>query len=114
MHELAVTMELIELIVRECKKNEIENPRQVVLELGELTTYTEESLKFYFDLMKEEEAALRKTKLVIKKVPICCSCRKCGKESILREIRQGCCPECGSNEISIISGRELVLKSIEG
>lgn len=114
MHELAVTRELVGLILRECKKIEMKNPRQIVLELGELTTYTEESLRFYFDMLKMDEPTLRKTKLVIKKIPICCSCRKCGKESILREILQGRCPGCGSDEIGIVSGRELVLKSIEG
>ena len=113
MHELGVTRKLIELIVRECKKTEIKSPKQVVLELGVLTTYTEESLRFYFDLMKKEESILRVTKLVVHKVPIHYSCKKCGKESIVRKICHFSCSGCGSNEINIIAGRELLLKSIE-
>lgn len=62
MHELEITRELISMIKAECKKHGL-SPRRAVVTVGELTSYKEEPIIYYFNLLKDEE--LRYTELSI-------------------------------------------------
>jgi len=41
-----------------------------------------------------------------------CQCRGCGARQTIEDL-VAACPQCGSSEISIEEGRELLLRSIE-
>ncbi len=113
MHELGATKTLVDLIVEECRKQGIERPISAVVEVGALTTYSPESIKFYFDALKNGNPVIDKTELETITVGAEVVCRKCGKKSILDDPWFIICPECDCREVDIVSGRDLTLKQIK-
>ena len=113
MHELAVTTTLVQMIVSECTSKKIANPKKIFVDLGFFTSYSKDSILFYYDLLKREEPFLRKTKLIINEIPGKISCKQCNKESVLKDAFMMCCPYCYSMDVEIRAGREFILKEIE-
>jgi len=113
MHELAVTQSLIDLVVGECKKNNINHPKKIIAELGSLTGYSKESIQFYYDLLSKEMPVLAGTELDIREISAEISCNSCKKKSVITEPYIVFCDKCGSRDTEIISGREFIVKEIE-
>lgn len=113
MHELSVTTQLMNITIKECIKNKA-NPNKIIIELGELTTYKEEPLKYYFSILKKEEKyiLLKNTKLKINKTPGKLNCKKCNKTSKITDPRMILCPLCNSSKVDITDGKDLKIKTI--
>ena len=112
MHELAVTKNIIEMILSESRKNNI-TPRLINAELGMLTTYKKDPILFYFDAMKKEHSLLSDSTLIIKEIKGKIRCKDCNKESNVTEQYLLFCPECNSFNITIIEGKDFKIRNIE-
>lgn len=113
MHELSVTSSLIRLVVAECIKQKITKPKKIIVDLGGITAYSKDSVLFYYDILKNDEPLLRKTTLRINEIPGKILCNDCKKESVIQDACMMFCPCCSSRNVSIISGKEFLLKEIE-
>jgi len=114
MHELAATERLVELVVQECERNGLREPKRIIIEVGDFTSYTAESLSFYFNLAKKNEPVLKAAELEVRNVAAIAICQKCGEEMSLKGVSSKSCRKCGSGDMVIRAGRDLVLKMIEG
>ena len=114
MHELSATKQIIGLINDECKKAGIKKPSIVKVEIGLLTTYRKDAMLFYFNILKEKETFLLNTKLDINELAGKIKCNKCNKESVVEESYLMVCPICGSTDVKIIEGNDIIVKEIEG
>ena len=65
MHEFAITKELVKVARETAQKEQIQNVTKIVVELGLLTTYEEESLQYYFKALQPKEDALKDATLVV-------------------------------------------------
>lgn len=112
MHEMGIALEIIEIaaasIPPHLKDVRVE---RVNLEVGKLSAIVPESLRFCFEIAAKE-TRLEGASLVIEELPVLARCKGCGKEWTI-DGPAFSCPECGSGQIDILSGRELDIKSIE-
>lgn len=70
-----------------------------------------EALQFGFDVAKKD-SSIPYAELVIEEVPLVLSCAECKKEFESESIDSSC-PSCGGWTLEVVSGKELVLTSIE-
>ena len=64
MHELGITGEIIKIIEDESRANGI-RPSKVILELGADSSYKEEPLKYYYDILKKESDIVDSSELKV-------------------------------------------------
>ncbi|MCK4997322.1 hydrogenase maturation nickel metallochaperone HypA [Candidatus Pacearchaeota archaeon] len=111
MHESAIVGNLITTILEESEK--LKSVDEVILELGDLTTYKKEAIEFYYDSMKNHYPVLASSVLIINVIPGEVECLDCKKTSIITEKFMIFCPECNSSNVNIIKGRDFVIKDIK-
>jgi len=112
MHELAITQNLIAMIDTECKKHHILNPTKIIVDLGFFTTYSKDSILFYYNILRKELPFLRKAKLQINTVEGKIFCEDCHRKSIVKDPHMILCQKCHSFNVQILQGREFLLKEI--
>jgi len=111
MHELAITQNMLDLVLGEAEKAEAKSVGKINLVLGEMTGVVERSVQFYFDFLSKGTAA-EGAALSFEIIPTTARCRNCGKDFKLGEF-DWTCPHCQGNNIEIVGGKELFVESIE-
>ena len=111
MHEMGIAESLVNELVGLLKKNKGARIETVNIELGPLAGIDAEALDFAFTFAAEDTPA-KGAKLVLEKLPLMTECLDCGKsaESKLGDLK---CEFCGSGNVKIIKGREMIIKSVE-
>jgi hydrogenase nickel incorporation protein HypA/HybF len=112
MHEYGVTKSLIELCNKEADKNSIKMISKIYLKVGKFTGFSPDSIEFYFQHLKAGTKCSN-AKIVFEDIPITIKCGSCGQEYKIDEPVL-LCPDCGSDKIELLSGREFYVASIEG
>jgi hydrogenase nickel incorporation protein HypA/HybF len=112
MHELSIVEALIEQVQREVHRSGQQGPVMgLELSIGRLSGVNAKSLRFAFDLLAPgtlvEGAHVR-----IAEPRAVCKCHACHCRVEIEDLVIEC-PSCGSGEISIEGGRDLMLQSIE-
>ncbi len=112
MHELPVVQSLVEQLRAEAERLGVTGKVAVVhLRLGALTTFVPEAMTFYFEALTKG-TELESTRLEVEEVPVAGTCRRCGEAVKLKGLPFACAA-CGSPDLEIVSGRELVIDSLE-
>jgi hydrogenase nickel incorporation protein HypA/HybF len=112
MHEASIAQSVIDAVERRIASGLIDGRVcGVFLRVGRLTAVVPENLTFMFGVLKAG-TALEGAELAIEEVPVRGVCRACGAESEFESI---CflCPGCGSPDVDLTSGRELVIDAVE-
>jgi hydrogenase nickel incorporation protein HypA/HybF len=112
MHEFGVTKSLIDLCNQEAENNGIKKVYKIHLKVGRFTGFSPDSIQFYFEHLKVNTRCSAAS-IIFEEIPIEITCGKCRKRSVIDEPVL-LCPNCGSDEIDLISGREFSVASIEG
>ena len=112
MHEMSIVQSLIEQVEQEV--THAGTPGRVTavdLVIGRLSGVHTDSIRFAFELLSSgtviEGAALR-----IDEPAAHVHCQACRADHPVQELTMQC-PQCGSDNISIQGGQELLLQSIE-
>jgi len=111
MHELAITQSLFDIVLKEAEKEKAHKVESITLVIGEMTGVVNDSVQFYLDLMTPNTIAAG-AKVIFKSVPVTVKCRGCGKISELKPYDYQC-PFCEATSLEVISGKELLVESIE-
>lgn len=112
MHEYGVTQALVDLCSREARENNIKQVRKITLRIGRFTGFSPDSIRFYFEYLKENTPCAQ-AHIVFIEIPLRIACQSCAKESIIEE-PVFLCPHCGKMDIKVIAGREFFVETIEG
>ena len=112
MHELAIVETLIEQVETEVARSE-HSGRVLRLELvvGRLSGACADSIRFAFELLAPG-TRLEGSTLDIREPKASCRCRSCQHTAEIDEL-VAACPSCGSRDIVIEGGRDLLLESID-
>src|SRR5690349_9067413 len=110
MHELGITMEIIDMISNQAAQYESSRVRRVVMEIGVLATVLPDSVKFCFDLCSEG-TVVEGAKLEIVEIMGKGACQKCGRFIETQDPFVIC--TCGSMEIEWKTGHELKIRELE-
>jgi len=111
MHELSIVASLFDILEEKTKEKKAKKILSVKLQVGKLSGVVPEFLETAFDIYKKETIA-SEAKLVIEEVPLKIQCQNCHTE-IIKDDYVFICSKCGSKEIKILAGTELLLEKME-
>jgi hydrogenase nickel incorporation protein HypA/HybF len=112
MHEASIAQSIIETIEGRIAAGDITGRvRAITLTIGRLTTVVPDNLCFLFQVLAED-TVLNGVKLEIDHVPIRVVCRACRARYEIKDVDFRC-PRCNSPDLDIVSGRELMIESVE-
>jgi hydrogenase nickel incorporation protein HypA/HybF len=111
MHELSIAQSLLEKILALMDERKAVAVTEVHLRVGALSGVNAEALELAFPIAAEGTPA-EGADLRIEHVPAKGTCASCGKQS---EFEPGLplCTACGSTELEISEGRDLLLQRVE-
>ena len=112
MHELTLGQSIIDLVVDCARRERLHSVTRVVLQVGAGAGVEVSALRFCFDALAEQ-TIVAGAELAIMPVALRARCRQCGCEFEAASLIARC-PDCGSPERTLLAGRELQVKSIEG
>ena len=112
MHEFSLIENIFKILDDIIKKEKIKKIDKINLIVGEMLQIVPETLVFAFDAVKKGTKC-ENAKLNIEIQPITIKCNIC-KRNIELNKDQYICPQCKGNDFKIISGKEFIIKSIEG
>ncbi|MCX7001408.1 MAG: hydrogenase maturation nickel metallochaperone HypA [Candidatus Sumerlaeota bacterium] len=114
MHELGLARDLSEIIFRKASGNNLKKIRKIVLRLGEASGVDEAHLRHSFTDHIFPGTMAEGAELVFIYEPLKAACRKCNKEVQQAEEFLLSCPFCGSYDVVITHGKDILLETIEG
>ena len=110
MHELSVVQSFVETTERCAVENGAEEIKFVVFAIGALTGVEPRYVKSYYpDVV--QGTMLEHAELRIEEVEAIGFCRQCGN-SFLMDTANTPCSECGSHDVEILQGNQLLIKEI--
>ena len=114
MHELAVTRNIVDVVVRNAQAQGATRVVRVRLIVGKMRNFERNWAQNYFDRFAKDTVA-EGAQLEIDYVPIVFYCNACGATF---QIQMGTgqrmhCTECGSDDYNMITGGELLIKEME-
>jgi hydrogenase nickel incorporation protein HypA/HybF len=114
MHELPTTRDIHRIVLRHAESAGAVKVLSVNLEIGALTDLQDQWVRRYFDHLSEGTLA-EGAQVNIDRVPGVFRCDGCEAsfevDSVLGDTLS--CPDCGSGEVTMLSGRAFRVKNIE-
>ncbi|MFK5953217.1 MAG: hydrogenase maturation nickel metallochaperone HypA [Desulfobacterium sp.] len=116
MHEMAMTQDVLKIVLQHAEKGGAKQVVSVSLRIGELRDIVDEWMQRFFDYLTHGTIAAE-AKLKIKRLPIVFRC-ECG-ETFPTNIKLFMgnlpivCPNCKGEKTVLYSGREFEIQSIE-
>lgn len=111
MHELSIAHNVLEIVQQHVPQRDARTVRTIRMKVGELSGVVVESLAFCFGAITTG-TPLEGARLEIQQIPLQSECRSCAKLFRIEE-NNFRCPSCGSDDLSIVAGRELQVTEIE-
>jgi hydrogenase nickel incorporation protein HypA/HybF len=111
MHELSIALALVEQAEAIALREGAARLASITVTVGELSGVNPEALELAFPVAAENSLA-REARLIIETVPARARCRACGQESS-PGFPFPACGQCGSPDLEISAGQELLIKTLE-
>ena len=111
MHELSIIASLFDILLEKAKEQRANKIVRVVLKVGHLSGAVPDCLESSFNIYKKDTLA-GEAVLEIREVPLRVRCSHCRTETVKNDYIF-VCPSCGSTDLEIIEGTELLLEKIE-
>ena len=107
VHELSITQSVVDAVLERTGGRRVTTVR---LQVGALSGVVADAMRFCFDLVTSD-TPLEGADLEIDEVKGVARCRACGDQFALSDLILLC--PCGSADVSVESGRELSIMSVE-
>ena len=107
MHELAITENVLDISLKHAGSGRVTD---IYLVVGQLSSYVDDSVQFFWDFISKGTAA-EGAKLHFRREPAIMRCSGCGNSAPLTA--DFTCPNCGSEAVTVESGEEFYVDSIE-
>lgn len=111
MHEMAVTSNILDIVVAEAAKAGAARVAKITLVIGDLSSIIDESVQLYFDLLSKDTLAAGAA-LDFKRLPATLRCSSCG-HTYAKHGSSFECPLCGHDGVLTGAGKEFYIESIE-
>ena len=110
MHELGILMGIIKTVENCAVENQVGKIEKLVLQIGEISSVIPEYMRKVYPAAVED-TLLAEAELEIEILPANAECRDCGN-IFYATVTGGICPDCGSRNMHLISGRDFFIKEI--
>jgi hydrogenase nickel incorporation protein HypA/HybF len=111
MHEMGITQGILSASFDAARQAHAECITEIRVSVGELTEIQEFALQFAFEALTPGTMAEGAT-LVVTHIPATSRCNECGVE-YAHDRFEMLCPECGTFNVTPLTGREMRIDSIE-
>ncbi len=111
MHEMSLMAGVFDAVNAALLDYQVTKVTKVKLQVGKFTNAEPASLEFAFQAFAQG-TFVEGAELEIEEVPVVAKCNCCGNEFNANQL-VFFCPKCENYDIEIISGRELILESLE-
>ena len=112
MHEIGVVRSMVKTVTDFAQANNIAEVTEIVLDIGELSLVIPKYVEDIYPVVVED-TFLKDTKLIINIIPGMAECDECNELFNVIE-HEGYCPNCGSFEKTILSGKDFLIREIWG
>lgn len=112
MHELGILSAMVKTVEKIAAQEKLEHIEKIVLQVGELSGIVPAYMESCYPAAVYK-TFMENTKLELEIVPGIARCNDCGTEfnAAACDLK---CPACGSQALTALSGRELIIKEIAG
>lgn len=110
MHELPIAIEIVRQAVEVARQHGAERIEEVEVQVGVLRLIQEDALRMSFEAAGEGTPA-EGARLVMVEEKAVAVCNACGC-LFLPEMDNYICPRCGEADARVVSGNDVILKSI--
>jgi hydrogenase nickel incorporation protein HypA/HybF len=110
MHEMSLAVNIIKIAQEELTKANGKRIEKIHLSVGKLSGIVIESLEFALEV-SQKDGPLAGAQIIIEEVPAVMKCRHCHHQFEAKEFYT-VCPICNKFGHDIISGKELLIKSL--
>lgn len=111
MHEQALIKDIINKIVQEAQHHKAKKVLKLKVKVGRLSHFTAQSFREHFYHAAQNTSASNAV-LEINIFPAVAQCINC-KEKFELNLPQASCPLCHSTDFAIITGKEVLVESME-
>ncbi len=111
MHELSITQSILNIALNCAKKEDAKHINSINLVIGEMTGYIPHYIQEYFDIVSKDTIA-EGARLIFRKTPAAARCKECGHDTQLKDYKF-ICENCSSQNLTIISGKEFSVETID-
>ncbi|NJL94096.1 MAG: hydrogenase maturation nickel metallochaperone HypA [Anaerolineae bacterium] len=111
MHELAITQNILEIVLKRAQEAEAKTITDIYLVIGQLSSIVDDAVQFYWGMIAQDTPA-EQARLHFRRVPAEMACDACGTRFPLAEGLTGC-PQCGSHQVRVVAGEEFFIESID-
>ena len=112
MHEAKFTSEIVNAVIESLKSQPGAVPRRVRVQVGEMLHLEPDPVSLHFEL-QTKGTALEGVELALEEIPVTVLCRGCGHQGGVDDHHFIFCGKCGSPDVEVKSGREVVIEQIE-
>lgn len=114
MHELPITQDIYQVVMKHAAANGATVVSRVCLEVGELREFVEDVVQKYWDYLSRGSIAAH-ARIEIIPIPTTVKCKGCCQiyRVDLTDLNSSSCPHCGCEEGTLITGSELRIRGIE-
>ncbi|MFX0113852.1 MAG: hydrogenase maturation nickel metallochaperone HypA [Candidatus Hodarchaeota archaeon] len=119
MHELSLADSIINTALDVAKEHGANSIKQVTIEIGSFALVQLDQLKFCIDIIAEKTIAAQAHFKILQKAGEI-SCLECGFNGKVKEAEEYtfgmslfACPRCSSLSTQILSGREVIVRSVD-
>lgn len=112
MHEGPVAQSILQIVQDYAAENQAKQVKKVTVIVGEMTGYVESAIRFYWESLTLGTVA-EGSEIEIYYVPIKVKCNNCGIEYEAKDQFDLFCPNCNFFGGTVITGKELLVDSIE-
>ena len=110
MHEIGVVKQVVRTVEDFAKENGVDRIEEIVLDIGELSLVIPNYVEEIYPIATKG-TILDGAKLIMNVVPGLAECDEC--DEIFNVIEhEGYCPNCGSFEKTVLSGRDFSIREI--
>ena len=110
MHEIGIVRSMCKTVLDYAKANNVQRISEIVCEVGELSLVIPQYVEELFPPVAEG-TPLEGVKLILETVPGMAECDECNELFNVIE-HEGYCPNCGSFEKTILSGKDFLIREI--
>lgn len=110
MHEISIVRQVTKTVMDYAEENHVTEISEIILQIGELSMIVPEYVDEVYPLVVKG-TMLEHTKLKMEMIPGMAECNECDEVFNVVE-HEGYCPNCGSFDKTVLSGRDFVIKEI--
>ena len=110
MHEIGIVRQLLRTVTDFAEENQVSDIREVVVDCGELSLVIPEYVEELYPVVVKG-SLLENAKLTIHTIPGLAECDDCDEIFNVVE-HKGYCPNCGSFEKTVLSGKNFTIREI--